>query len=174
MAQLPLYLLTGVDVRRDSNPDLLRGITLASITIPTLTFTTGEHNPGGGVMGVNFVLPRIEAAEPAFSAKGIDTDIFSGFGEVDRWTFAGSYLQRGPGGGKPVPGRSIIEGAINSWEPDESAPAEFQGCTHSFSEVTHYEFWLNGVELFYVDFWERVLRVNGVDKFAAHRQALGG
>ncbi len=174
MAQLALYLLTAVDLRRVSQPDTVRGITIASLTLPSITFVTGEHNPGGGVMAVNFSLPRIEAVEPAFSAKGIDTDIFKGMNDVDRWVFAGSYLKRGPGGGGAVPGRAIIEGAINTWEPDESDPAEFQGCTHSFAEVTHYEFHLDGEELFYVDFWERELRVNGVDHFASHRRALGG
>ncbi|MBO9125450.1 MULTISPECIES: phage major tail tube protein [unclassified Rhizobium] len=173
MAQLPLYLLSAVDVRRVSAPDTVRGITIASLTLPGITFATGEHNPGGGVMAVNFSLPRIEAPEPAFSAKGIDTNIFTGLGETDRWVFAGSYLRRGPGGGAAVPGRAIIEGVINAWEPDESDPAEFQGCTHTFAEVTHYEFHLDGVELFYIDFWERVLRVGGVDRFASHRSALG-
>lgn len=174
MAQMPLFLLTAVDVRRVSQPDTQRGITIASVTLPGITFATGEHNPGGGVMAVNFSLPRIEAPEPAFNAKGIDTDIFNGMGEIDRWIMAGSYLKRGPGGGGAVPGRAIIEGVINSWEPDESAPAEFQGCTHTFAEVTHYEFHLEGKELFYIDFWERILRVNGVDRFASHRRALGG
>ncbi len=174
MAQQSLYQLTAVDVRRTSAPDTLRGITIASITLPPLVFATGEHNPGGGVMAVNFSMPRLEAVEPAFSAKGIDADIFNGMGQADRWVFAGAYQKRGPGGGSTVPGRAIIEGVINGWEPDESDPAEFQGCTHNFAEVTHYEFHLDGQELFYVDVWERILRVGGVDRFAAVRSALGG
>lgn len=173
MAQAPLYLLTAVDVRRATQSDSSRAITIASLTMPGLTFATGEHNPGGGVMAVNFALPRIEAPEPAFSAKGIDTEIFNGMGRPERWVFAGAYNRRAPGGGAVVPARAIIEGAITAWEPDESDPAEFQGCTHTFAEVTHYELVLDGEELFYVDVYERVLRTGGVDLFADHRRALG-
>lgn len=173
MAQAPLYLLTAVDVRRATQADTSRATTISSLTMPGLTFSTGEHNPGGGVMAVNFAMPRIEAPEPAFSAKGIDAEIFTGMGEPERWVFAGAYNKRAPGGGSVVPARAIIEGAITAWEPDESDPAEFQGCTHTFAEVTHYELVLDGVELFYVDSYERVLRVGGKDLFATHRRALG-
>lgn len=174
MAQSSLYLLTNVDVRRATETGTSRAITIASLTMPGLVFATAEHNPGGGVMGANFAMPRVEAPEPAFSAKGIDTEIFTGMGETARWTFAGGYIKRGPGGGGAVvPARAIIEGAITSWEPDESDPAEFQGCTHTFAEVTHYELTLDGKELFYVDFWERVLRTGGKDLMAPHRRALG-
>ncbi len=173
MAQAPLYLLTGVDVRRATQPDTSRATVISSLTMPGLTFATGEHNPGGGVMAVNYALPRIEAPEPAFSAKGIDAEIFTGMGRPDRWVFAGAYNRRAPGGGAIVPARAIIEGAITSWTPDESDPAEFQGCTHTFAEVTHYELVLDGVELFYVDAHERILRVGGDDLYAEHRRALG-
>lgn len=174
MAQSALYLLTAVDVRRLSQTDSSsRAITIATLTMPALTLATAEHNPGGGVGAVNFAMPRIEAPEPAFNAKGIDTDIFTGFGDTDRWIFAGAYKKKGPGGSRDVPARAIIEGAITGWEPDESDPAEFQGSTHSFNEVTHYELVLDGVELFYYDWWERIIRFNGVDKFAGVRTALG-
>lgn len=173
MAQSPLYLLTAVDVRRATESDTSRALTISTLTMPGLTFATGEHNPGGGVGAVNFALPRIEAPEPAFSAKGIDAEIFTGMGEPERWVFAGSYHRRAPGGGGVVPARAIIEGAITAWEPDESDPAEFQSSTHSFNEVTHYELVLDGVELFYWDWYERVFRRNGVDLFAKHRTALG-
>lgn len=71
------------------------------------------------------------------------------------------------------PARAIIEGAVSTWEPDESSPGDFQGCTHTFSSVTHYEFTLDGEELFYVDFHERIFRRNGVDLFEDVRKALG-
>lgn len=173
MAQAVTYLLTANDVRRATSPDTSRANIIVSLAMPSLTFMTGEHNPGGGVMAANFVLPRIEAPEPAFSVKGIDTDSFIGMGEVERWVFAGSYNKRQPGGGGPVPARAIIEGAITAWEPDEGSPDEFQGCTHTFAEIMHYELVLDGKELFYIDYYERILRVGGKDLFAAHRRALG-
>lgn len=172
MAQRSLYMLTAVDVRRAEQAGSSRAVTISSLTLPGITFATASHNPGGGVMETNFALPRIEAPEPAFAAKGIDTDIFTGLGLTERWVFAGAYRDK-TNNGRVVPGRAIIEGAITAWEPDESDPAEFQGCTHTFAEVTHYELTLDSQELFYVDFFERVIRRSGVDLFADERRALG-
>lgn len=163
-------LLVAVDVRRAQVAGSTRANIIDKMTIPAIKFATASHNPGGGVMGVDFVLPRIEAPEPAFSVKGIDEDIFRGLGEVDRWTFAGAYHDRVKG---MIAARGIIEGAIAEWEPDESDPAEFQGCNHVFRQVTHFELHLAGKELWYIDSEERVLRRDGVDLFAGVRRALG-
>lgn len=167
----PLYLLTAVDVRRATQAGSSRATTISKMTIPAIKIITAEHNPGGGVMAVDFAMPRIEKVEPAFEIKGFDTDVFGGFGEVDRWTFAGAVRDKKTNKGQPA--RAVIEGAITEWTPDDASPTEFVGCNHAIKEVTHYEFWLNGAELWYVDFWERVCRRNGVDLFAADRQALG-
>ncbi|WP_394689059.1 phage major tail tube protein [Hoeflea sp.] len=166
-----LYMLTAVDVRRAEVGGSSRATTIDKLTIPAINFMTAEHNPGGGVMSVNYALPRIEAPEPAFSVKGIDTDVFGGMGLRDKWTFAGAYRDKKTN--RAVPARGVIEGAVTNWEPDESDPGEFQGCNHIFKEVTHFEFLLDGVELWYIDADERVMRRNGEDLFAADRLALG-
>lgn len=168
-----LYQLTAVDVRRATEAGTSRAITLNKLTMPGLTFAGADHNPGGGVLAVKFTMPRLEALEPKFDAKGLDTDIFRGMGMVDRWVFAGAYREKKAGGGGVIGARAIIEGAVSVWEPDESDPAELQGCTHTFTDVTHYELTLGDKELFYVDFYERVLRFDGVDMFAEERRALG-
>lgn len=167
----PLYLLTAVDVRRATQAGSSRATIIEKLTLPAIKFVTAEHNPGGGVMAVNYALPRIEAVEPAFAVKGFDTDIFNGFGLIDTWVFAGAVRDKKTN--KGLPARAIIEGAITEWEPDEASPTEFLGCNHSIKEVTHYEFWLNGKELWYVDAEERIIRRNGIDLFAEERQALG-
>ncbi len=169
----PFYQLTAVDVRRAEEAGTSRATIIDKVTVPGLTFVTSEHSPGGSVMAVKWVQPRLEAPEPKFSVKGLDLDVSRGMGVRDRWVFAGAYREKRPGGGGTVGARCIIEGAINAWEPDESDPAELQGCNHTFAEVTHLELILGGNELFYVDLFERVLRVNGVDLFEAERQALG-
>ena len=167
----PLYLLTAVDVRRAEQAGSSRATTIAKLTIPSIEFATANHNPGGGVMSVDFALPRIEPLEPAFEIKGIDTDVFRGMGLTDRWTFACAY--RDKKANRAVPARGVIEGAVTQWEPDDSDPEEFQGCTHAFKEVTHFEFLLDGEEKLYFDFWERVARRDGVDLFEEDRRALG-
>ena len=171
MAQRPLLLLTAVDVRRATETGTSSAIILSKLTIPPVKLKKAPHDPGGGVMEVDFTQPRIEKLEPAFSVKGLDTDIFRGYGETDRWTFAGAYKDKQSG--RMLAGRGIIEGSVTDWEPDESDPAEFQGCNHMYSEVTHFEFLLDGIELLYFDFWERVARFKGNDLFGPVRTALG-
>lgn len=171
MAQQKLYLLQAVDVRRASQPGNSRAIIISKLALPSIKFKTSNHNPGGGNGEVEFLQPRIEALEPKFEVKGIDTEIFNGMGSVDRWTFAGAYKDKKTG--KSIPARGIIEGAVAEWEPDESDPAEFQGCSHAFKEITHYEFSLNDKSLWYWDWWERANGPAGKDSFAEIRQALG-
>src|SRR5690606_4202011 len=93
----PLYLLTAVDVRRAEEAGSSRATTISSLTIPAIRFMSANHNPGGGVMSVDWTLPRIEPVEPAMTVKGFDTDIFRGLGVVDRWTFAGSVRDKKTG-----------------------------------------------------------------------------
>jgi phage tail tube protein FII len=169
----PLYLLTAVDVRRAEQAGSSRAVSniISKLTIPAIKFKTADHNPGGGVMGVAFTLPRIEPIEPAMQVKGFDVDIFGDLGQVGKWTFAGALKDKKTG--KDTPCRAIIEGAIVEWTPDDGDPEAFLGCNHAFKEVTHYEFSIDGTELWYADFWERVVRLKGTDMFAGVRTALG-
>lgn len=166
-----IYLLTAVDVRRAEKEGTSRANSISKLTIPPVKFVNAAHSPGGGVMGVDFTMPRIEPLEPKFMVRGVDKEVFGGMGVRDRWVFAGSYKDKRTG--LDVPARSVIEGAVSQWEPDESDPADFQGCNHALTEVTHFELIIDGEELFYIDFWERRLRRDGVDLFAGVRGALG-
>ena len=167
----PLYLLTAVDVRRAEVAGDSRATTIVKITLPPITFATASHNPGGGVGSVDFLLPRVETVEPAFEAKGVDPSVFGVLGTRDKWTFAGALKDKKTG--LDIPARAIIEGAVQEWTPDDSAPDEFAGCNHALKEVTHYEFLIDGEELWYWDFWERVIRTKGLDHNAGVRRALG-
>jgi len=166
-----LFMLVGVDVRRAGEAGSGRPNIVSKVTFPGIKLLTASHNPGGGVGAVDFVMPRIEAPEVAYEAKGIDTDSFKGFGATDKWVFAGAY--RDHRAGKVVAARMVIEGAIAEWAPDEGSPEEYQGCTHTFKEITHYAFKLDGKELWYWDWSERELRAYGQDHFKDIRRALG-
>lgn len=166
-----LLQLTAVDARRAEQANTSRAIIIEKVTFSTFKLVKTSHSPGGGVGEVGFVQPRTEEFECGFMAKGVDTEVFNNFGKPDRWVLASAYKNKRTG--IDVPARLVVEGVVHAWEPDESSPSEFQGCNHTFAEITHSEFLLNGKELWYWDFWERVIRSNGIDHFASTRQALG-
>lgn len=163
-------ILVAVDVRRGRVSGTSRAGKMKKIVFPSVKHLKVDDNPGGGVLAVRRILPRLEAFEPAFTTAGPDLDIFAGMGEVDVWTLAGAY--RDPRRGL-LPARAIIEAAVGDWEPGEGTPDEFQDCTHSFAEILHAELHIGGKEYFYVDSDERILRFGGVDHFASVRRALG-
>lgn len=163
-------VLVAVDVRRGRVSGTSRANIINKLVIPPIRFVNVEDTPGGGVVSIQQVIPRLEPLEPTYSTNGPDVDFFTGFGESDVWTMAGAY--RHPRRGL-LPARSIIEGVTAEWEPDESNPKEMQTCNHVFRGVIHFEFHLEGRELWYIDADERVIRRNGVDLFAAVRRALG-
>jgi phage tail tube protein FII len=175
MAQ-PLYVMEAVDVRRADQPDSSRAITVNRLVLPPIRRKTSGYAPGGGVGEVNFTFPQIDPVEPTFELKGLDPDIMRhlGFaaGQYDKWVFAGSVRKKQ--GGAAIPSRAIIQGVVAAWEPDEFSTGEFFGCNHVLQEVTHYEFHLDGEELWYWDFYEREGRSGGVSWFSDTRTALGG
>ncbi len=67
----------------------------------------------------------------------------------------------------------MIQGIVSTWTPDESELGGLAGCNYEINEVTHYEFSIDGTELFYFDWMEGVGRSGGVDWFQDVRTALG-
>ncbi|KAI94097.1 tail tube protein [Rhodomicrobium udaipurense JA643] len=173
---LPLYVIEAVDVRRADETDTSRAITISKLGLPALKRLSAEHKPGGGVGGIEFVFPQIEKIEPKFEVKGIDLDALTRFGFAngvyDKWTFAGAWRDKRTG--KALPARATITGIISDWESDEFSPGELVGCNHTLKEVSHYEFTLDGKEIFYWDFYEREARSGGVSWMSDVRSALGG
>jgi uncharacterized protein len=172
----PLYILEAVDVRRADQANSSRALTIGKVGLPALKRLSSEHTPGGGVGKVSFAFPQIDLIEPKFEMKGIDLDLLTTFGfaagSYDKWTFAGAW--RDKRSGKSLPARAIIQGVFAEWESEEFAPGELVGCTHTLKEVTHYEFTLDGKEIWYWDFFENEARSGGVSWFADVRTALGG
>ncbi|MFN3890179.1 MAG: phage major tail tube protein [Beijerinckiaceae bacterium] len=175
MAQ-PLYVLEAVDVRRADEPESSRDVTLSKLALPEIKRKTSGYAPGGGVGEVNFSFPQVDPIEPKFELKGLDPDMLRkmGFaaGLYDKWTFAGAV--RNKQGGQVLSARAIIQGVVSAWTPDEFSVGEFFGCNYLLHEVTHYEFHLDGEELWYWDFYEREGRSGGVSWFSDIRTALGG
>lgn len=168
------YIMEAIDVRRADQPETSRQKIIQTMGLPALTRLTAEHLGGGSIAKLNLSFPQIEPLEPKFATAGFDLDTLRHFGlaagSFDRWVFAGSIRIRRGG---VVPGRAIIEGVVNTWEPDESTPGELMKCNHTLAEVTHYELLIDNEEIIYFDDDENVARSGGVDWFAPTRRALG-
>ncbi|WP_319568385.1 phage major tail tube protein [Cohaesibacter marisflavi] len=170
MAQQELYAFQASDVRNTADPDVSRANIISTVAIPALKRKTVSVSSGGAAGDVNFAMPQIEAPEPKFGTNGPDPAIFAGMASADQWTFAGAFKKKN---GVMVPAKAIIEGVITEWEPDEQTPGELMKCSHVFQEVTHYEFLLEGDELFYFDWYEREIRIAGVSLMGDINSALG-
>lgn len=172
----PLRIFELVDVRRADEPDSSRALTIDKLVIPPIKRKTTEFTAGGGIGTVNRVLPQIDAIEPAFSVKGIDTDILSRFGfaagTADKWLFSAAVRNKRTT--KLESWRVIIQGVVTEWSPDEFSAGEFLGCNHLLHEVTHFEITMDGTELFYWDEDEQEARSGGTSWMAEYRNALGG
>jgi phage tail tube protein FII len=171
-----LYVMEAVDVRRADVVGDSRALTIGKLALPAIKHKNASHSPGGGLGEVKFVFPQIDPIEPKMELKGIDPSIIEGLGftggRFDKWVFAGAIRDKRTG--LAIPSRAIIRGVISEWENDEFSPGEIAGCNHMMNEVTHYEFHLNGEELWYWDFYERELRIRGTSIANDVRRALGG
>lgn len=168
------YILEACDVRRADQPETSRARIIDTMALPALTRKTTDHTAGGGVGTINYSWPQIDAPEPKFGTAGFDLDVLKKYGLAagtnDRWVFAGSV--RVPKKGE-LALRAIIEGVINSWEPDEFSVGNLLKCNHTIVEVTHYELTIDREEMFYWDADENEARSGGVSWFAGTRRALG-
>lgn len=171
------YILTGVDVRRAADPESSRIKIIESLDVPAIKHKNVSHTHGGGVGTVDFVLPVLDAFTPGFSTFGPDLDSLAAVGLVsgqsDTWVFASAYQVRGEA--KPVAARIIISGTIAdvSEGTHEGGGTGKQSTKHQIQNVTHYERHIAGKEWIYWDFDEMIFRVNGTDRFADQRAALG-
>ncbi len=175
MPQQP-YILTGVDVRRVSTGESRVKI-INSFSAPAIKQKTIAHTHGGGVGAVNYVLPSLEAFTPSFDTFGPDLDSLAAVGLLpgvnDQWVFAGAYQVRGAT--RPIASRIILTATVSEIDDGQHSAAggDKQGVKHALHNVTHYERHIDGTEWIYWDIDEMVFRVNGTDRFADQRGALG-
>lgn len=175
MPYQPLYVLEAVDLRRADQAGSSRALTVSKLGVPEIKRKTSAYQPGGGNAEVQFAFPILDPIFPKFELKGYDEDVLNYFGmtagNMDRWTFAGALRQKQ--GGQAIPSRCVIEGVLEQFTPDEYTPGSLMGCNYQLCEVTHLEFSIDGAEIIYFDFYERVTRSGGVDRFSDVRLALG-
>lgn len=171
----PIFVVEAVDVRRATQQGTDRTLTIQKVVFPEIKQKQMAHAPGGGVGEVNHRLPQLDPISPKFEVKGIDQDVLRQFGFAggvsDKWVFSAAVREKSTS--RMIPLRAVIQGVVSAWTPDEHSVGDLHGCNFEMIEVVHYEYHLDGEELFYWDFYTRVYRTNGTDVFEQVRNALG-
>lgn len=168
MAQKPFLVMTMVDFRRSSAAEDSRTTILDKVVLGGFKFKTLSRSAGGGVMDVDYFIPKLEAIELSISVNGFDQDLMPGV--QDRWTMAAAMRDRK---GKRVSVRLEVEGVIVEWAPDEASPAEFKGCNSAIKQIGHIDLTIDGKPWFYADEEEGEIRRLGVSLTAEDRAAAG-
>lgn len=168
MAQKPFLIMTMIDFRRSTSTGDSRANIIQKVVLGGFKFKTVQRSAGGGIMDMEYQIPRLEAIELAVSVNGFDEDLMPGVS--DRWTFAAALRDNK---GKRVAARLEVEGVITEWTPDEQTPDDFKGCNSAIKEIGHIELHFDGKEFFYADEAEREIRRKGVSITSADRAALG-
>lgn len=168
MAQKPFLIMTMIDFRRSTSTGDSRANIIQKVVLGGFKFKTVQRSAGGGVMDMEYQIPRLEAIELAVSVNGFDEDLMPG--ARDRWTFASAMRDNK---GKRIAVRLEVEGVITEWAPDEQTPEDFKGCNSSIKEISHINLSFNSKEWFYADEAEREIRRLGISITAEDRAALG-
>ena len=66
----------------------------------------------------------------------------------------------------------IFEGRLGKVTADTFKRGDSIGHSYSINEITHYEFYFDGNEMFHWDFWTNQYRVSGVDQNADMNRIL--
>lgn len=151
------------------NGEHFAGVT-ASLTPPALTATTGEQR-GGGMLGPITRVTGYEALEASIELSELPRAVAGLLGQADQdFTLIGS-LERGNEAQKL---EIIIRGQITAIEAEA-----WSGSDQNFGQRTlkimadFYKETRDGTAWFEVDFINHKLVVDGQDRMAARRAALG-
>lgn len=146
---------------------------IASVTLPPLTRKTEEYR-GGGMNAPVQVDMGMEALELEWGGGGWMPEILAKFGDPNisgaMLRFAGALQRDDTGAVDAV--EVVVRGRHNEIGRGESKPGEDTEMTVKTALTFYAEYW-NGREVLYIDVLNMIERVNGVDRLAAQRAAIG-
>ncbi|PZU95577.1 MAG: phage tail protein [Chelatococcus sp.] len=159
----------------DDDPTKSKHLTIAEHKLPVFTEKTQDHHAGGSKVGIDLGLGAIEKFDSTFKLKGYDPDLLAqfGLGSKMRRVYTSRGLIRDKRTGRAIESKAIIEGRLIKIESDAFSRGEFVGHDYSIAEIMHYEFYFDGKEKVYWDFFTSEWRIDGVDENADERRILG-
>lgn len=143
------------------------------ITVPKLAIKAEAYRAGGMLGEVDIDL-GLEKLEIEHKYGGIMPEIFRQFGEVKidgvLLRFAGSYQRDDTGDIEPV--EVVVRGRHAEIDPGNAKMGDDTEHTVK-SSLTYYKLTVNGEDIIEIDMVNMVYIVNGNDRMAEHRAAIG-
>lgn len=144
-----------------------------SVTLPKLTRKMEDFRAGGMNAPVKVDM-GMEALELEFTAGGFMVNALSDFGsaqhDASQIRFAGAYQRDDTGEVDSV--EITVRGRIQEVDMGDAKPGE--DTEHKFkATLSFYQLEVNGREAVFVDVVNMVERINGIDRLAEQRAAIG-
>ena len=146
-----------------------------SVTLPKLTRKFEKYR-GGGMPGSADVDLGLDdgALDTEFSIGGTELLLFKQMGKatVDgiQLRFTGSFQRDDTGEISAV--EIVMRGRHKEFDGGENKQGE-SGTTKMSTECAYYQLTIDGKEIIEIDIINMVLKVDGVDRLAEHRKAIG-
>lgn len=158
----------------DAGNDRSKHLSLQSVKLPSLEEKTAEHHAGGSIGVIEIGGLGINALNVTFKLIGSDPQTMALFGIGARnqvpYTIYG--VARDKAGNAPVEIKAIAWGRMTKIDPGEFKAGELNEQDHEIKEITHYEYYENGSEIYFFDFFSSTWRVNGQDQNADMKSIL--
>ncbi|MGR6981222.1 phage major tail tube protein [Testudinibacter sp. P27/CKL/0425] len=143
------------------------------VTVPKLAMKSEAYRAGGMLGEVDIDL-GVEKLEIEHKYGGIIPEIFAQFGEAKidgvLLRFAGSYQREDTGDIEPA--EVVVRGRHVEIDPGNAKVGDDTEHTVK-SSLTYYKLTINGTDLVEIDMVNMVYIVNGNDRMAEHRAAIG-
>lgn len=170
-----LYVMDAVNLFcGNDDPTQSKHLTLSELKLPDMNESFADHGPGGGRFSIE-VPVGFDALSATFKLNGEDPDLLDQFGLGTRsthtYTAYGSVMNKRSG--ESVQSKAVMEGRLGRVAPDAFQRGQLKGHEYSIMGITHYEFFFDGAEKFYFDFYANSWRVNGIDQYADMNRNLG-
>ncbi len=150
----------------DNGPNNSKHLSLVNITLPSMKEASEEHKAGGAIGSLNIGFNFLEALEVKFKLVGSDPQAKVQFGigaqATKPYTIYGGI--RDKNGGRLIERKVIVHGRMLEMIEDEFERAKLLNQDHTISEIIHMEWYEDGAEIYYYDWFNTVFRVNGVDQ----------
>ena len=170
-------MIEGVNLYLGNDSPNLKGATfleIENLKLPDLEAPTIAHTPGGGIMGVNYVVAGIAPLVFPFKLRGMNPDrlVAFGYGSFESRHYTGFGMVRDKMSGAKSDVTVVVEGVLNKISSNAFTKNEGVDFDYEVNQVTSYLLRMGTRILFDIDMRTNKFIRDGVDIFADYNRAL--